>query len=89
MLGKVLAELVSEHQPDVMLEITVFTSILCLIFHELVDVHFLNLAFVISLDPANINGAGLLLPSIAFSASQKKRWWWGGGSSSFIPPKLV
>lgn len=52
-----------------MLEIPLFASILRLVFHELVDVHFLSLTFVISFDPANINGVRLLLPSAAFSAS--------------------
>lgn len=52
-----------------MLEIPLFASILRLVFHELVDAHFLSLTFVISFDPASINGVRPSLPSAALSAS--------------------
>lgn len=61
-LGKVLTELLSGCQQNVMLEITVFTSILYF-FHKLLEVHFLNMTFIILLDLANINGVKSLLPS--------------------------
>lgn len=45
-----------------MLKITVFTSILYF-FHKLLEVHFLNMTFIILLDLANINGVKSFLPS--------------------------
>lgn len=61
-LGKVLTELLAGCQQNVMLEITVFTSILYF-FHKLLGVHFLILTCIILLDLANINGIKSLLPS--------------------------
>lgn len=80
-LGKAVTAVPSA--ADVMLEIIAFASSLCLLFHKCADVHFLNLTFVISPDPANINGIRPSLPSAKWPFLSPQM----GKSSSLIPPK--